>query len=143
MKMKLLLFTFFCVALVSCKKEEPVASSMKYMEMLGVWDIEETTTVVINGEGMDTKRELSITFGNFNEGSLDGNEFLWAIQCNPDIFLMSTELSSTGGGSLQLFTTSRFAVSKFNANEISMVKENMRLIDGVNRQVITTWKLTR
>ncbi len=138
----------FLLGLLGCAKEEAVSIS-KARTLWGDWDVEETKIIFDDLKGIrlsTTVSNFDISFYHTNEGRVSGlnyEDFIWAIQDDPDVLIISPELFSVDSlGELHFNTTELFYFSKFSDSNITLHHEFTSIINSIKSTTEKFWILT-
>src|SRR5687768_378213 len=127
----------FCLlGLISCQKDEELS---KARTLWGQWEATETSVVIDNPSGTQlstTNQTFKIVFEYTNKGFFIGynnQDFLWAVQDDPEALLFSPELFSLDSNNVLHFNTAEFFyILDFSPEEISLYNEFITRNDSID-----------
>jgi hypothetical protein len=136
---------FLFIGFISCQKDEELS---KARVMWGEWHANEIKIIYDDLKGKrisTTETPFEISFSHTNKGHISGlynEDFIWAVQDDPDVLIISPELFSVDTlGVLHFNTTDIFYIRDFSSEEITLHNEFTK-----NDSIISTternWVLT-
>jgi len=141
-------YLLFCVPLFlfSCQKDEELS---KARVLWGTWKGNETKKIYDNPTGKTLSTTLSdfeIGFYHTNKGYIKGQvnqNFLWAVQDDPNVLIISPDLFSIDSLHMLHFnTTELFYIGDFSSQEVSLHIEFITHNDSLNITTEKNWILT-
>jgi hypothetical protein len=132
--------------LLSCEKDEELS---KARTLWGQWQATETSVVIDNPSGTrlsSTTQNFEIVFEHTNTWFFIGQnnqDFLWAVQDDPEALLFSPELFSLDSNNILHFNTPElFYILDFSPKEIKLYNEFITKNDSLDILTRRNWTLT-
>jgi hypothetical protein len=132
--------------LIACEKENDLS---KARIIWGDWTGEETLVIYDNPTGHRTSTTLNgfeISFNHTNKGSIkdfNSYKFIWAIQDDPNVLVISPEPFSVDSlNELHFNTTSLMYIGDFGSSKITLHDEYITKNDSLDITTERDWVLT-